>query len=699
MTPLGRLAALMLVVAGLVDVGGAAQQTTEPPAPSQGEPSTQQASQPEQTPQFRAGVNFVRVDAIVTDSKGNPVVDLKPGDFEVTEDGKPQTVETLKLIRLDGAMPDGQAAPAPIRSDFDEEREAARDDVRLFAIFFDDYHVRRGASFGVRTPLTRFIDTQLRPLDMVGVMYPLTPLSEVRMTRDRASTERAIEGFVGRKFDYTPRNLIEENYARYPAQTVEDIRNQVSLTAIKGLIIHMGSLKEGRKALILVSEGFTALLPPQLRNPDAQLGSFGNPAARDPLAGVNDPVEQSALFSARMTLESYLQDVWSAAARYNVAIYAVDPRGLAVSEFEIDQNVSVGADREYLAGAQDTLQALALNSDGRAIVNRNDLTPGLAQIVRDSSAYYLLGYSSSQAPSDGKFHEVKVRVKRPGVSIRARKGYWALEADAVKITAGPARNVPPAFEAALAASVPARGRAIRTWIGTSRGANGRTRVTFVWEPAPRAPGSVAEDEPARVSVTVAGEDGAPYFRGRVPEAPAAAGPGNGSAAGSTSGLSRGGSRVTFEAPPGHLQLRLSVEGRGAQVVDSETRDLVVPDLTSPDIAIGTPVVLRARTVREWQQLKADRESVPVAARDFIRTDRLLIRVPAYGPAGTTPALGARLLNRAGQPVADLSVVAGAAAEPEIDLPLASLPPGDYVVEVSAKGRAEAKQFVGFRIAT
>ena len=72
---------------------------------------------------------------------------------------------------------------------------------------------------------------------------------------------------------------------------------------------------------------------------------------------------------------------------------------------------------------------LADETDGRAIVNRNDLAKGMQQIVRDSSAYYLLGYNSTQAPQDGKFHEIKVRVKRPGVQVRARKGYWALTAD------------------------------------------------------------------------------------------------------------------------------------------------------------------------------------------------------------------------------------------------------------------------------
>ena len=83
-------------------------------------------------------------------------------------------------------------------------------------------------------------------------------------------------------------------------------------------------------------------------------------------------------------------------------------------------NISMRTSQAYLNASIDTLRELAENTDGRAIVNRNDLGAGMKQIIRDSSAYYLVGYNSTQAPTDGKFHEIKVRVKRPGVQVRAR---------------------------------------------------------------------------------------------------------------------------------------------------------------------------------------------------------------------------------------------------------------------------------------
>jgi hypothetical protein len=90
----------------------------------------------------------------------------------------------------------------------------------------------------------------------------------------------------------------------------------------------------------------------------------------------------------------------------------------------------------------------------------------------------------------------------------------------------------------------------------------------------------------------------------------------------------------------------------------------------------------------------------VVARDFNRTDRVLIRVPASGPGGTTPAVGVHLLNRSGQPIAELPV--GASLRPglqQIEVPLSNLAPGDYVIEIRATGDGgDATEFVAFRVA-
>ena len=122
----------------------------------------------------------------------------------------------------------------------------------------------------------------------------------------------------------------------------ERIRNQVSLSALKGLIIKLGGLREGRKAIILISEGFTNVLPAQVNDPIATCngGMCGNaPRPRpDPIGGQN-PAVQSRMDSQEFFLQtemlSDIKLVFDLANRYNTAIYTVDPRGLAPFEFDL----------------------------------------------------------------------------------------------------------------------------------------------------------------------------------------------------------------------------------------------------------------------------------------------------------------------------------------------------------------------------
>ena len=281
-----RPAAVAFCLAAVAAVGRAQQgqpaqppqaQPTPPQQPAGQAPAGQPAGQPtapvipgqDAQPVFRGGINFVRVDVIATDNKAQPVLDLKQDEFEVLEDNQPQTVEQFRLIKVDGNPKPGDPPPRVIRNRDDEETEAARDDVRVFAILLDDYHVRRSNSVSVRAPLIKFIETQLRPNDMIAVMYPLSPITDLSFTRDHEKIIGAINAFEGRKYDYRPKNQLEENYVRYPTETVERIRNEAVMGALRGLSVRLGSLREGRKSVIFVSEGFTAILPPQMRRQDA----------------------------------------------------------------------------------------------------------------------------------------------------------------------------------------------------------------------------------------------------------------------------------------------------------------------------------------------------------------------------------------------------------------------------------------------
>jgi len=662
------------------------------------QPQPQQPAAPPADPQatFRAGINFVRVDVIVTDRKAAFVTNLTKDDFEVVEDNKPQPIEQFRLVRVDGTPQPGAPPPSRIRTREDEELAANREDARIFGILLDDYHVRKENAMSVREPLTRFIRTYLRPNDLVAIMYPLTPVTAMTFTTDHDAIVKAIELFEGRKYDYTPRNIFEQQYTRYPTETVERIRNDVVMGAIKGLSVRMGSMREGRKSLIFVSEGFTAMLPPQLRARIADQGP--NPIEAIAAAGSQDSSQQqTAEWFGQAELQLHMREVYQTANRHNTSVYSLDPRGLAPFEFSISDAPgaampSFATDRRALQMTQDTLRDLSDQTDGRAIVNRNTLIEGLAQIARDSSAYYLLGYNSSQAVNDGKFHEIKVRVKRSGVEVRARKGYWAMTAEDVIRATNPTPDVAKPVQQALASISTAvqAGKYVRTWVGMERGQGGKTRVTLTWEPLPASPGAARREQAGRVAVLAADAKGDLIYRGRVPEAelPATATPSNAP------------QRLTFDAAPGKVELRLTVQAAGSGgTLDQEIRAIDVPDLTAPQAAISTPRLYRGRTPKEMQTYASDANAVPVAAREFSRTERVLIRFDAYAAGTETPEATAVLLNRGGQKMSDVPVTpAQAGGTHQINLGLASVPAGEYLVEITVKSAgSEVKELIPLRV--
>ncbi|MGH9410977.1 MAG: VWA domain-containing protein, partial [Vicinamibacterales bacterium] len=390
-------ARVLAVAALLVAFGVRAPAQSPRQTPAQQPQGQAQPPVRQQPPVIKSGVNFVSVDVIVTDKKtGNIVLDLKPSDFDVKEDKQPQKIQTFDVVRIDPSTQPTEP-PKPIRNDYDEQTEAKRADVRLFVILLDDYHVRRGNDLAVRGPLINFLQNMLAPQDMVAIMYPLTPVADLSFSRNREAQVDAINHFIGRKNDYTPRNEFEEQYADYPTATVEEIRNEVTMDALRGAGLKLGSLREGRKSIIFVSEGFISSLPPQLSNPIATMPGVGNPSQPGQDAPP-DPRADAQKFFNSVDLTMEMKQVFDTLNRNNTSLYAVDPRGLAATEYGIEQGVSAASDRASLNESLDSLRVLADNSDGRAIVNRNDLASGMKQIIRDSSGYYLLGYTSSSAP-------------------------------------------------------------------------------------------------------------------------------------------------------------------------------------------------------------------------------------------------------------------------------------------------------------
>jgi len=411
------------------------------------------SAQPQpQPPIFRAGTDLVRVDVTVTGRDDEPVTDLRLTDFEVTEDGVPQVVENMQLSRVSGTRTSDLNEPLEIRSRQHALLEAAREDVRLFGIFLDDYHIdkRPEITLPLREAVNSFIK-QLGANDLAVIMEPLESLRDLKYTRSKQDLLNRVRTFEGRRGEVFPlKSAVEE--AQMTQRNWMELRAGVTLSALGALATQFGGLREGRKSILFFSQG------PPVRP--------GSP---------NDLRYKEAM---------------EAANRGNVTIHVIDPRPLG----------SVGF------GGDDILRRIAYDTGGRAIVSTNDPERHLRAVMSDASAYYLVGYTPTRRTNDGKFHEIKVRVARRGLKVTARRGYWAAsEKELTAAAEAAATPVNVALTTALAAITDsASTRAVTVWTGVSKGEDGRSRLTYTWE---ATPASASADKPARLEIQPVDESG------------------------------------------------------------------------------------------------------------------------------------------------------------------------------------------------
>lgn len=585
---------------------------SSPPPATQQESAQPQAGQEQPPPVFRTGTNVVRVDVSVLDKDGNPVRSLNADDFELRENGELQSISSFKLVEASGQPTDDLSLP--IRSPQHAATEAARDDVRVFLIFWDEYHIEQfGSALRAREQLTRFVLDAFGPTDLVGLMDQLTPVSALRFSRDRRALADQVHLLRGRRGLYVPaRSAVEEAHLRQ-AQDVERIRSQVTATALKSAVMHLGSLRQGRKAVLFVSEGL------------GRLGQDGFRVMSDLIRTSNDN---------------------------NTAIYTIDPRGLQAGP-------GLGS------GMSSLLAALADSTGAEPIVS-NDMTSALRKVVANASAFYLLGYSPRDNQLDGKFREIKVRVKQSGVQVRARNGYWAprvADLERARAVAAAVALPSPVAKAFRELTPEGSRNAADVWVGLAPGAEaGAVDVRVAWA---SRPGLDSRAAAASVSLT-ASIDGDRLFEGAV-----------------------GDSGLLFTARPGTVQLDFTFRDSLGDEIDRDQRRLVVPDPTQTTLALTTPLLSRARSAAELRALSVEATPTPFAGREFSRTDRLLLRVMPYGSAAADAAVTAQLLGPRGATLADLPVkTIASGAGHQLDLPLSSLAAGEFVISVVAKTATE-----------
>jgi VWFA-related protein len=670
-------------------------------------------------PTFRTDASYVRVDVYPT-RNGMPVTDLGKEDFEVLEDKVAQNIDQFEHVVIRSAGPqDTRREPNTVA----ESRQAAQDPrARVFVLFLDINHVELTASRAIRTPLIEALNRLIGQDDLIAVMTPEMSPRDVTFAR-RTTT---IEGFLTRYWwgerDRTIfKDPVEDQYARcYPGipkpgeATASDQgiaqemilrrREKQTLDALEDLVRFLGGVREERKAVITITDGWRLYSPnPALVRPISNVVPPGPTVGLDPRTGkltgrLTDPgnpnqndCERDRFALSQLDDAQHFRDILDEANRANASFYPIDPRGLAVFDENIVPAAGVGAginanpmvglveDRARLNARNTSLRTIAEATDGIAVVDTNDLARGLRRIVDDLSSYYLLGYYSA-GKLDVKFHSISVRVKRPGIQVRARRGYLANTAAAASTLTKAASPPSPAASAAAAEA-----RAVETAVGSlstfSRELPMRLHATAGWTPSGAATvwavmevgrGAGSEDWTGggQADTMLVDKSGRTVATGRAQIAP---GSSSARIALTSSGLA-----------PGDYQLQIRLKGARAATAANETMQITVP--AAPQ-ATGAIFFRRGATTGN--------RDVPTADLRFRRSDRL--RVEVATPAAD--AVAARLLDRNGNALP--IPVTGAVRDDEdgsrwqsAELALAPLAAGDYVVELAT---GAGRTLVAFRV--
>jgi VWFA-related protein len=686
----------------------AQQPPAQAPQPPQARPLPE-----DQPPRFKTEANYVRVDVYPT-RDGKPVEDLRLEDFEVLENGAKQQVQAFEHVVISPAGPQSmRAEPNSVRAG---EQMAANPRNRVFVIFLDIPNVDIASGHHINQPLVRLIDRILGPDDLIAVMTPEMVATQITFGR---KTE-VIADMLRDKWHWGMRDSImdidqrEQDYDQcFPPTTAEaaagkrraDVvgkmiarrRERMVLDSLRDLVRYLGTVREERKAILTVTQGWVLFKPDSSMTQLRVMDQFGNtepipgnePIGVDPhgklrVGGENtrdsNPASQTICDKDRMYLSSidndeYFRRILEVANRNNASFYPIDPRGLAAFDAPLgpDAPPLIQVDQAMLTRRIETLRTLAENTDGLAVVNSNDLDRGLRRVADDLSSYYLLGYYSSNAKPDGTYRKITVRVKRPGVDVRARRGYRAATLEEVNASR-------------LAAASPTADATKPTEAALARLGRIRPEQRFVIHAAPVRP-------------SPAGPVSAVWVAGEL-QGPAEEFAGGASATIEIGGAAPAQSTATLKQAERAFLLKLPLPEGAAGTVEIRARltpaaggtplsDAAKVDL---DPALLEPLLFR-------RGLSTGNRLQPAAGFQFSRTDRLHMELPI---ANATPGTG-RLLDRNAQPL-QIPVQVGEKTDPEgqrwltADATLSALGAGDYVVEITltADG-AERRVLTGIRV--
>jgi VWFA-related protein len=698
-----RLLVLTLVSGVIASNGSLSGQGVQAPAPQQ-PPIT-----------FRAEINYVEVDARVLDQGGKFVADLKPEDFQVFEDGKPQKVSAFSLVNIPV-----ERAERPLFAkkliEPDVRNNLQGQDGRIYLIVLDDNHTNALRSQRIRLAARQFIERYVGANDTVAVVHTSGRADAGQeFTSSQPRMLAAVDKFIGRKLRSETLNKIDDvqrragtPFAGDPAADMDDMERgftaRNTLDTIRNLSTYLGNIRGRRKAIILFGEGI-----------DYNIYNVvsGNPQDNSQASSVMDAT----------------REMIGAATRANVAIYGVDPRGLgagfedlaAIQSFPDDTSLGLGQSSLFneVRLAQDSLRVMSEETGGFATVNRNDFATAFQRIVDDNSSYYVMGYYSTNDRRDGRFRKIEVRLNnKPGLVVRARKGYVAPRGKAPDTKAaaaakgGPSLELRDAMESPL--PLPALPMAVTASVFKGPAPKGSVVIsTFIngsTLPMTEAGGMFKNDIEI---VGVAGDDKGKTFSTDRHTVNLNMKPDSAKRVAAT------GFRIiqSLDLAPGRYTLRVGAREGNTQKAGSVMFDLDVPDfakapLTMSDIALTSAMSASVPTIRPKDPLEKLLPGPLTSYREFQQIDEIALFAEVYDniKAAHKVEIVASVKAEGGTSVfetreerdsADLKGTAGGYGF-ETRIPLKNLAPGLYVLRVEGTSRIGDRDTVSkevvFRVA-
>lgn len=669
-----RLTVLFAVIAESVSIAGQNQ------APAQ------------QTPTFKVAVDYVEVDAVITDRNGKFVRDLKKEDFQVLEDGKPQTISAFTIVD----MPVERArrplfASRPIEPDVKSNERPFEG--RVYVMMIDDLHTNFGRTGRVQGAARQFIERHLGANDLMAVVHTAGPTDASQdFTNNKRLLLAAVDRTMGRKLRSPTVERTAEYYRmqgfrqqgdpiRDPVEMERANNARQSLEALRQVAEWFGGVRGRRKTILFVSEGIDYDIVDVFNNPSASL----------------------LLDTTRQTI--------AAAARSNVSIYGIDPRGLTeladetieVGSFPDDTSLGIGEQsiRKELLLSQASLQELSEETGGFAVINTSKVADAFDRIVRDNSTYYVLAYYPATTEKAGRFHSIQVRVNRPDLTVRARRGYVTPKAGSAaprnaRSAAGAKTTMTPEVREALDSPLPISGLTLNMAAAPFKGTARNASVLLAFEMRGRDLRMNISD---KVSLSYVAIDAQGKIRGGNTEnVTMNLGPETKQRVEQTA--LRLLSRV--ELPPGRYQIRAAAHDAGGGNVGSVLYDLDVPDFNKPPLSISGVAVTSTRgamapTARPDEQLRQVLPGPPIATRAFAADDELALFAEVYDNEASTlhkVDITTTVTTDEGKVIAKTDEVRDST---EIQgprggygyatrIPLRDLPPGLYVLTVTARSR-------------